>query len=341
MRLGVWTPLPHTIRAEPAMAAAIAELTTPGGASRIDASFQFAVDTVRWAETQGFETTLIAERLLGPDLEAWILSAALAAHTTKIELMTAVHPGIVTPQVVAKMGASLDRISGGRFAVNVVNGWFQKEFEMFSNGGSLEESDRRYRRMDEFVRVIKGLWTEERFSLQGEFYNVENGTLPTKPIQQPHPPIYAASRSAAGKDTIARDGTWWFVAYEPNFREFERNLKGVAHDIAEMTARSRSYGRDIRYAMAAHVICADTIDAAEAEAAALEVEGRENRIVMVAARHLGTGFVGTPELIAERLRRYEEVGVECVMLHFHPMRAGLENFVRRVMPLLQRSLVHV
>src|SRR5271154_486131 len=178
MKLGVWTPLPHTIRAEPRMAAAIAELQTRGGEPRIDSSFKFAAETISWAETQGFETTLIAERFLGPDLEAWILSAALAAHTSKIELMTAVHPGIVTPQVVAKMGASLDRISGGRFAVNVVNGWFKEEFEQFSNGGSLEENDeRRYRRMDEFIRVIKGLWTEDRFSFQGEFYRIEDGSL--------------------------------------------------------------------------------------------------------------------------------------------------------------------
>ena len=66
--------------------------------------------------------------------------------------MPAVHPGIVTPQVVAKMGASLDRISGGRFAINIVNGWFQQEFELFSNGAWIDASDARYRRMDEFVR---------------------------------------------------------------------------------------------------------------------------------------------------------------------------------------------
>ena len=93
-----------------------------GDAGATDGTFEFAREVVRRADELGFHTTLIAERFLGPDLEAWVLAAALAPVTKRIELMVAVHPGMVTPQVVAKMGASLDRISGGRFAVNIVNG---------------------------------------------------------------------------------------------------------------------------------------------------------------------------------------------------------------------------
>ena len=48
--------------------------------------------------------------------------------------MPAIHPGIVTPQMVAKMGATLDRISGGRLAINIVNGWWEEEFNLFGNG---------------------------------------------------------------------------------------------------------------------------------------------------------------------------------------------------------------
>ena len=88
------------------------------GAGASDGTFEFARDVVRRADELGFDTTLIAERFLGPDLEAWVLAAALAVVTRRIELMVAVHPGMVTPQVVAKMGASLDRISGGRFRGN-------------------------------------------------------------------------------------------------------------------------------------------------------------------------------------------------------------------------------
>ena len=151
MRYGIWTPLPHTVRIEPAMADAIEDLTTPGAGGGTDKSFQIAIELVRRAEALGFETTLIAERHLGPDLEAWILATAMIAHTKTMELMVAIHPGIILPQLAAKMGASLDRISGGRLAVNIVNGWYEEEFDIFSNGGWIDQSAARYRR-DGYLR---------------------------------------------------------------------------------------------------------------------------------------------------------------------------------------------
>jgi len=84
MRLGIWTPLPHTIRSEPAMEAGVHQVKARGGEGTPDKSFQFALDVVARAEALGFDITLIAERLLGPDLEAWMLAAALGARTRKI-----------------------------------------------------------------------------------------------------------------------------------------------------------------------------------------------------------------------------------------------------------------
>src|ERR1051326_9351855 len=86
----------------------------PNLAGRRDGTFEHACDVVRRADELGFHTTLIAERYLGPDLSAWVLASALAMVTRRIELMVAVHPGMVSPQVVAKMTSSLDRISCGR-----------------------------------------------------------------------------------------------------------------------------------------------------------------------------------------------------------------------------------
>jgi FMNH2-dependent dimethyl sulfone monooxygenase len=337
MRLGIWTPLPHTIRAEPTMDAAIADLTTQGTGQRVDRSFQFAIDVVNRGERYGFETTLIAERFLGPDLESWIMTSALAMKTTDIELMVAVHPGIVAPQVVAKMGATLDRISGGRLAINLVNGWWEQEFNLFANGGWLGDMDRRYRRMDEYLRVVKGLWTEESFSLDGEFYHVESGYLPIKTIRTPHPPIYAASRTAPGKEIVARECDVWFVPYELPFRRYEENFRHIESEIRDMSMRARALGRDVAFGISAHVICEPTREAAEAKGDALEEYGKRDRISLVAAKALGPGLIGTAPIIAERLRRYEDIGIECVMLHYHPMVEGLETFAAEVMPLLPRA----
>jgi FMNH2-dependent dimethyl sulfone monooxygenase len=333
MRLGIWTPLPHTIKAEPAILDGVRQVGTRGDVSA-DKSFQFALEVVSRGEALGFDITLIAERLLGPDLEAWMLTAALAARTKTIQVMPAVYPGMITPQLAAKMGATLDRITGGRFVINVVNGWFQKEFELFSNGGWIASSDARYSRMEEFVRVLRGLWSEDHFSFQGEFYRADDATLPMKPVRIPHPPIYTASRNESGKDVIAQCCDLWFVNYLADYRKFDENLDTISRDIAELANRARHFGRKLSFGMSAHVIVADTVAEAHSRADELELYGNRDRVSSTAARGLGATLVGTPDLIAERMRRFEEVGVELFLLNFHPMLQGLERFEKQVMPLL-------
>jgi len=193
---------------------------------------------IRRGEELGFETTLIAERWMGTDHSAWMLASALAALTSRIELMVAVHPGIMTPQAVAKLAVSLDRISGGRAAINIVNGWWKEEFETFGHGWQPQDDDARYRRMDEFVRVLRGLWQEDVFDFRGEFYSVDGQGLPLKSVQLPHPPIYAGTRNQTGREVIARDGDYWFVDYETDYRMAERNIAQAAVLIADMRRRA-------------------------------------------------------------------------------------------------------
>lgn len=333
MRWGVWTPLPHAVRPEPIIAEAVKDLQTRGGTG-VDRSFQFILDVVRQAEKYGFYTTLVAERFAGPDLEAWTVASALATQTQSIEIMVAVHPGIVLPQVAAKMGATLDRISGGRFAINVVNGWWTEEFNNYGNGAWLDASERRYQRMDEFMQVLRGLWTADVYSFKGEFFHVDNGSLLTKSYRVPSPPIYAASRSETGKDMIAKNADVAFVAYKPDYHLYEENFAAIARDVAWMNERAASLGRKLSYGISAAVICADTTEMAQAEAANLLAYGQRDPVALVAARQLGAGLVGTPEVLAERLARYEEIGVDVPMLHFHPMMEGLERFASEVMPLV-------
>jgi dimethylsulfone monooxygenase len=337
MRFGVWTPLPHTIRPEPRMQDAIAELTEPGTGEGPDSSYQFAIDIVREAEAAGFDSTLVAQRYLGPDLDAWMLSSALAAQTRTIKIMPAVHPGIVLPQLVAKFSASLDRISGGRCLINIVNGWWADEFNMYGNGSWTDDATARGRRLDEFVSVLKGLWTQSPFTFEGEFFQVKDGRLPTTPRSLPHPQLFAASRSDPGKDSIAQHCDVWFASYKPGFRNFPENFAGVVRDIADMNQRACRHGRTLGYGVSTHVICCDTIEEAQTQADALEAYGATNRLALVPALALGAGLVGTPEMIVDRIEQYQDAGVELLMLHFHPMMAGLRTFIDRIMPKLSRE----
>jgi FMNH2-dependent dimethyl sulfone monooxygenase len=154
------------------MMAAIDRLQTAGSGTGPDDAFVFAVELLRRAEDYGFEISLIASRHLGPDLDAWTLASAIGASTRTIELMVAAHPGMHTPQMIAKMAASLDRITGGRVSVNVINGWNVEEFNLFGNGAWLDSADDRHHRMNEFVFVMTKLWEAAPFSFNGKYYRV-------------------------------------------------------------------------------------------------------------------------------------------------------------------------
>ena len=336
MRFGVWTPLPHILRPEPRMDAAIKESGTRGLADGPDKAFRFAADMLTRGEELGFETTLLAERWLGTDHPAWMLASAMAPLTNRMELMVAVHPGIIAPQVVAKFTASLDRISGGRAALNIVNGWNKEEFETFGSGDLLLNEAARYRRMEEFLRVVHGMWNEDAFDFHGEFYHVDRQSSRLKPVQMPNPPIYAGTRNETGKDIIARLGDNWFVDYDTDYRKWEQNIEQAAILIADMKARAARHGRKLSFSMSCRVICENSNDAAIEKANALENHGKTSRIASIAAKALGVGLIGTPDTIVDRIQRYEAAGVQTMMLQYHPMIEGMETFAREVLPLLDK-----
>jgi len=332
MRLGIWAPLPHTIAPEPDIERALADLTTPGQGEPLDRSYAFVVDVVRQAEAMGFDITLVAERLVAADLEAWVVSSALAVQTSKIQIMTAAHPGIVNPQVVAKMGASLDRLSGGRFCINIVPGRRSHEFELYGNGGSPCEGEARYRRMDEFIHVMKGLWGREPFTFEGEFYRARDAGMLTTPMRLPAPPVYAATGAQQGMEIVARECDLWFATYEPGIGAYEQNLQRIAGDIADMKSRAARYGRNLGFGVSTHVCCESTDAAAMDYVRELEKVPQHN----VAIKSLGVGLAGSPRTIADRIRRYEDMGIGLLMLQFHPMKNGLKRFADQVLPLAGR-----
>ncbi len=335
LRFGVWTPLPHTTAPEPRMTKAVSELSTQGAGEGEDTSLRFVIDFLQKAEALGFDMTLVAARHLGPDLEAWTLASAIAMQTSNMEIMVAAHPGINTPQMVAKMGASLDRISAGRCAINVVNGWNEEEFETFGNGAWPDDEDERYQRMDEYVQVMRGLWTQDPFTFEGDYYRVTNSALPLKTRRRPSIPLYAASRSAAGKETIARYCDHWFVPDKRDFRLYAETLALATDEMARMTARAAELGRSIGYGMSAHVVCCKTMEEAQARAEDLEEHGRQARYNRSSVSGLAAGLVGTPEVIAERIARYQERGLGLMLFQFSPMEEGLDCFVSEVLPLLR------
>ena len=323
MRLGIWTPAPQTIRPDPTNQAALDALSQYGGGP--DQNFDYAVQVLTRAEELGFDITLIAQRWFGPDLDSWIFAASLAPVVRKMQIMAAVHPGIVDPRLAAKWAATIDRISGGRFCVNIVNGTRPTEHNMY--GHWIEGEEGRYRQMQEFISMMKGLWTQDPFTMKGEFYSIENGRMPTRSVRTPHPPIFAASRSDDGMDVVARECDCWFVNYDKDHRNYEQSLKLIEREIGTMEKRAASYGRKMEYGINAVIILGETEEDAQRKAQEhLDAVSR----LQVGTSGVGANLIGTRKSIVEKIKRYEAMGIGLLMLHFWPMSAGLEEFGEKI-----------
>ncbi|MDB5651899.1 MAG: alkanesulfonate monooxygenase [Hyphomicrobiales bacterium] len=333
MRLGIWTPAPQTIRPDPTTKPLLDALTTHGGG--VDASYLYAVEVLQRAEALGFDITLIAQRWLGPDLDSWIFATALATQTTTMEIMAAVHPGIMDPRIAAKLGASVDRVSGGRFCINIVNGTRPQEHNMY--GEWIETSEARYRRMHEFIQVMKGLWTQDDFTFKGEFYQIEHGSMPTRSVRTPHPPIYAASRVDEGMNVVSQECDTWFVNYDKERQNYDKSLQRIEHEISLMNERVHSLGKTMNYGINAIVIIGDTDAEAEAKADEHVRVVQTDPSIKVGASGVGAALIGSPKTIVERMRRYEAMGIGLFMLHFYPMREGLEEFAEKILPEIRHA----
>ncbi|WHY72239.1 LLM class flavin-dependent oxidoreductase [Fictibacillus enclensis] len=318
-------------------------------------TFDYAKQVIQSAEKWGYDTTLIAELYLndikGPEqdaLEAWTTAAGLAAVTEKIEIMTAVRPGFHNPAVTAKMAANIDQISGGRFTLNVVSAWWEEEAKQY--GGVFTAHDERYERTQEFIDVLKGLWTEETFNYKGKYYELAKTKLSPKPVQRPNPVLYAGGESERGKQVISSSCDA-YVMHGGTVEEIHTKITDMKNRRAQTEKEALS-----SFGMAAYVICRDTEEEAQAELERItdvkETSGYagfkdftsksqlEQQIQLqdysVSNRGLRPNLIGTPEQIAKRIVEYEEAGLKLLLLQFSPQLEEMERFSKQVMPLVEK-----
>ena len=137
--------------------------------------------------------------------EAMTTSAGLSQYTSRIKILAALHPGLWHPGIVAKMGATIDHMSGGRWGLNITTGWFKEEFIGF--GEPWLDHDERYRRSEEFIRVLTGLWTEDEFSFAGDFYRILSHPPPRpNPLAKPCLEIFQGGNSMASRGVLRSPG---------------------------------------------------------------------------------------------------------------------------------------
>jgi dimethylsulfone monooxygenase len=316
---------------------------------QMQASWEYVRDLAQRAEQIGYDLTLIAELNLNdikgidaPSLDAWSTAAALAAVTSRLELMVAVRPTFHNPALLAKQAANIDHISGGRLTLNVVSSWWADEAVKY--GVKFDIHEERYARTAEWLDVLDGCWSQQNFSFSGKYCEVSGNVLSPKPVRQPRPTIYAGGESETAKQLIAAKCDAYLMHGDPP--------EIVGRKIADMRRRREALGLPpMTYGIAGYSIVRDSEAEAQREVGRITnvqqsargyanyqqwIQGSnlEQKISLedysVSNRGLRSGLVGTPEQISARLEEFADVGVQLVLLQSSPQREEMERFAAQV-----------
>ena len=159
-----------------------------GVASVETASGSAWTEFARRAEALGYDTLLVADHYLNPLPPVPALMAAAAVTTTLRVGCTVFANDFRHPALLAKEAAAIDLLSDGRFEFGLGAGWLKDEYDHV--GIPFDPPGVRVARMEEGLRLIKGLWGEEPVTFAGAYYTISGLEGTPKPVQQPHPPIY-------------------------------------------------------------------------------------------------------------------------------------------------------
>src|SRR6185312_9916122 len=286
-------------------------------------------DFAQAAEAGGFDRVLVGYFADGPD--GFLIASAAAQHTERLGFLVAHRPGFVAPPLAARKFATLDQITGGRVAMHVITG--AEDADMLRDG-DVSTKEERYARTDEYVEILKRIWTEPGPTVdhEGRFYRIKGASTAIRCLQQPRIPIFFGGASEAAIAVSARHADVYA-------------LWGETHDqVREITARLRAeaakHGRTVRFSLSFRPILAATEDEAWARAerikqriaelrakaglgerkpvnegskrllaAAAQGERRDKRLwfgvaLLTGASGNSSALVGTPEQVAEALCEY-------------------------------------
>jgi dimethylsulfone monooxygenase len=301
------------------------------------------------AEALGIDYLLVAQRwwgtgdeIEGSTYDCLAMTAFYAAHTKRIRLITAIHPGFFLPAPIAKWGATLDRLTSGRWAINVTTGWHEQEFGMF--GAPLLEHDERYARSREFIEILRGAWSGREFSYAGRYYHVRGLKLDPPPCSRA-PEIWQGGQSAAAISMAASHSDWMFLNGGPPDK-----IRGI---IAQARERAAATGRSLRFGLYAIPLCResdaeametaeamiDSIDPATIHRRRARVSGArgmwaksDDRLTMLDSNEgYASRLIGSPKTILERIAEFHAIGVDCFHLALHDRLFNAE-----VLPQLNR-----
>jgi alkanesulfonate monooxygenase len=323
------------------------------------ADFEYLKQIAQSADRLGFSGVLIPTGKNCDD--PWITAAALATHTKRLKFLLALRPGTVSPTYAARQAAALDRISNGRFLVNIVAGG--NATELAGDGIHLSH-DGRYEHAAEFLTVYSQLLEGKSVDFAGKHIIVKGAQLGFPPVQKPRPPIWFGGSSDAGIDVATKHTDTYLTWGEP--------LDQIAEKLNVVRQRAKAAGRDVKFGLRIHLIVRETEDEAWAAAdrlisnlsedaiaaaqakftqesdsigqkrmSALHRSGKRDSLVIapnlwagvgLVRGGAGTALVGDAKTIAERLREYQALGIETVIASGYPHLEEAHNVAELLFP---------
>ena len=222
------------------------ELVTGAGIARVAAAAETAgfdgfgftdhpAPSQRWLESGGHDA-----------LDPFVAMGFAAAHTTTLRLI----PNIVVlpyrnPFIVAKAGATLDLVSGGRFTLAVGVGYLKREFAALG-----VDFDDRAALFEESLQVIRDIWTTDDVTIDGKHFTAKGITAHPRPVSVPHPPIWIGGNTAAARTRVVAHGQGWCPFRAPaTLAQTARtaaleSLADLAAGIGDLRRRLEEAGRD-------------------------------------------------------------------------------------------------
>ena len=243
-------------------------------------------------------------------LDPWLLMTALTQKNSKVRVGSMVFcQSYRNPALTAKMAATLDVLSNGRLEFGIGAGW--KEIEYLAYGYPFPSPKTRIQQMNETIQIIRGIWTNERFTFQGEHYNVEDVIAYPKPVQEPMP-IWVGAQN--GKEFMlratAKYGDGINIAWMSTPAELEEKFSRLA-------TLCNKYHRDaleIKKSLGLWTRLFNTDN--EMDTAIKESAKTRNLPVSEYRERIGKALWGTTDSIRTRLKAFEEVGVEHFIFMF-------------------------
>jgi len=265
----------------------------------------------------------------GSQLEGWVALTALAMKTQQVRVGTLVT-GITyrEPAVLAKMGATLDVITGGRLEMGLGAAWFQFEHEAL--GIPFPPVAERIKRLGEACEVITRMWTEDAATWDGTYYHIKEAYCNPKPVQKPRPPILiGGSGEQLTLKMVARYADSWNAFGTPDV---------FKHKIDVLRRHCEAIGRDLN-AIEKSVSLPPVLtrDQSKLDAMLADMASRRAMSLDEAKANM---LWGSPEQAIKKIEAYRDIGVTHIILSLRaPYDASqLELFAREVIPAVRQQV---